>query len=154
MFLLNGNPLPTGVQFEINGTTYPSNWLNLTSIEEKNAVGITEVPDEVQNYDSRFYWGVNNPKDITQLKVTWTNWANDTAWNLLQKTDYMDFRHLSDTGYTAPTAWVTWRASIRAQLATVKTAINSATDVPSLKTAIAVTWTPDPDAVAKQGAPA
>ena len=151
MFLLNGNPLPTGVQFEINGTTYPSNWLNLTSIEEKNAVGITEVPDEVQNYDSRFYWGVNNPKDITQLKVTWTNWANDTAWNLLQKTDYMDFRHLSDTGYTAPTAWVTWRASIRAQLATIKTAINSATDVPSLKTAIAVTWTPDPDSVARQG---
>ena len=147
MFLLNGNPLPTGVQFEINGTTYPSNWLNLTSIEEKNAVGITEVPDEVQNYDSRFYWGVNNPKDITQLKVTWTNWANDTAWNLLQKTDYMDFRHLSDTGYTAPIAWVAWRASIREQLKTVKANIASATDVPTLQTAIAVTWTPDPDAV-------
>ena len=153
MFLLDGNPLPTGVQFEINGTTYPSNWLNLTSIEEKNAVGITEVPDEVQNYDSRFYWGVNNPKDINQLKVTWTNWANDTAWNLLQKTDYMDFRHLTDTSYTAPTAWVTWRAAIRAQLKTVKSAIASATDVPSLQTAIAVTWTPDPDAVALQGTP-
>ena len=150
MFLLNGQPLPTGIPFEVNGTQYPANWLNLTSLAEKEAIGITEVADP-ESYDDRFYWGVNNPKDITQLKVTWTNWANDTAWNLLQKTDYMDFRHLSDTGYTAPTAWVTWRASIRAQLATVKTAINSATDVPSLKTAIAVTWTPDPDSVARQG---
>ena len=150
MFLLNGQPLPTGIPFEVNGTQYPANWLNLTSLAEKEAIGITEVADP-EVWDDRFYWGVNNPKDITQLKVTWTNWANDTAWNLLQKTDYMDFRHLSDTGYTAPTAWVTWRASIRAQLATIKTAINSATDVPSLKTAIAVTWTPDPDSVARQG---
>ena len=150
MFLLNGQPLATGIPFEVNGTQYPANWLNLTSLAEKEAIGITEVADP-EVWDDRFYWGVNNPKDITQLKVTWTNWANDTAWNLLQKTDYMDFRHLSDTGYTAPTAWVTWRASIRAQLATIKTAINSATDVPSLKTAIAVTWTPDPDSVARQG---
>jgi len=153
MFLLNGQPLPTGIEFTHDGVTYPSNWLNLTSLAEKEAIGITEAADP-ESYDDRFYWGVNNPKDITQLKATWTNWANDTAWNLLQKTDYMDFRHLSDTGYTAPTAWVTWRASIREQLKTVKANIASATDVPTLQTAIAVTWTPDPDAVAREGAPA
>ena len=153
MFLLNNLPLPTDTPFEINGTHYPANWLRLTSIEEKNAIGITEVADPV-GWDDRFYWGVDNPKDLTQLKSTWTNWANDTVWNLLQKTDYMDFRHLSDTGYTAPTAWVTWRASIREQLKTVKSNIASATDVPTLQTAIAVTWTPDPDTVAKQGASA
>ena len=153
MFLLNGHPLSPDTPFEINGTQYPSNWLRLTSIEEKNAIGITEVADPV-GWDDRFYWGVDNPKDLTQLKATWTNWANDTVWNLLQKTDYMDFRHLSDTGYTAPTAWVTWRASIREQLKTVKSNIASATDVPTLQTAIAVTWTPDPDTVARQGASA
>lgn len=153
MFLLNNVPLPIDTPFEINGTQYPANWLRLTSIEEKNAIGITEVADPV-GWDDRFYWGVDNPKDLTQLKATWTNWANDTVWNLLQKTDYMDFRHLSDTGYTAPTAWVTWRASIREQLKTVKSNIASATDVPTLQTAIAVTWTPDPDTVARQGASA
>jgi hypothetical protein len=152
MFLLDGQPLPVGVQFTHNGVTYPANWLNLTSLAEKEAIGITEVADPV-TYDDRFYWGVNNPKDINQLKTTWTNWVNDTVWNLLQKTDYMDFRHLTDTSYTAPADWVTWRASIRAQLKTVKSAIASATDVPSLQTAIAVTWTPDPDAVALQGTP-
>lgn len=62
MFMLNNKPLALDTPFEINGTCYPANWLRLTSIEEKNAVGITEVPDEVVSYDDRFYWGVNNPK--------------------------------------------------------------------------------------------
>jgi hypothetical protein len=61
MFLLNGSPLPIDTQFEVNGTTYPQNWLRLTSIEEKNAIGITEVADP-EPYDDRFYWGVDIPK--------------------------------------------------------------------------------------------
>ena len=62
MFLLNGNPLPLDTPFQIDGTSYPANWLRLTSIEEKNAVGITEVADVTTTYDDRFYWGVDNPK--------------------------------------------------------------------------------------------
>jgi hypothetical protein len=62
MFLLNGNPLPLDTPFTIDGTSYPANWLRLTSIAEKNAVGITEVADTQVTYDDRFYWGVNNPK--------------------------------------------------------------------------------------------
>jgi hypothetical protein len=62
MFLLNGNPLPLDTPFTIDGTSYPANWLRLTSIEEKNAVGITEVADTTAHYDDRFYWGVDNPK--------------------------------------------------------------------------------------------
>ena len=62
MFLLNGNALQFDIPFTINGTTYPANWLRLTSIAEKNAVGITEVEDPVVMHDDRFYWGVNNPK--------------------------------------------------------------------------------------------
>ena len=62
MFLLNGNPLPLDTPFTIDGTSYPANWLRLTSIAEKNAVGITEVADTQVTYDDRFYWGVDNPK--------------------------------------------------------------------------------------------
>jgi hypothetical protein len=62
MFLLNGNPLPLDTPFTIDGTSYPANWLRLTSIAEKNAVGITEVEDVTTTYDDRFYWGVDNPK--------------------------------------------------------------------------------------------
>jgi hypothetical protein len=62
MFKHNDQIIPLDTPFEINGTSYPANWLRLTSIEEKNAVGIVEVADTTTSYDDRFYWGVDNPK--------------------------------------------------------------------------------------------
>ena len=62
MFKHNDTTIPLDTPFTIDGTSYPANWLRLTSLEEKNAVGITEVPDVTETYDSRFYWGVDNPK--------------------------------------------------------------------------------------------
>jgi hypothetical protein len=61
MFMLNDKPLPIDTPFEVDGTQYPSNWLRLTTLEEKQAIGITEVPDP-ETWDDRFYWGVGNPK--------------------------------------------------------------------------------------------
>ena len=145
MFLLNGNPLPLDTPFEIDGTHYPANWLRLTSIEEKNAVGITEVPDP-EPYDDRFYWGVNHPKDLDSLKKQWTQWADETVWLMLQRTDWMDSRQANDPDYTAPAEWVAWRAQIRTQAKTAKAEIAAATDVASLQAAIAVPWAPNPDA--------
>jgi len=62
MFKHNNVTIPLDTPFTIDGTSYPANWLRLTSLEEKNAVGITEVPDVTETYDSQFYWGVDNPK--------------------------------------------------------------------------------------------
>ena len=62
MFMLNSKPLQPDTPFQIDGTSYPANWLRLTSIAEKNAVGITEVADVTTTYEDRFYWGVDNPK--------------------------------------------------------------------------------------------
>jgi len=46
--MLNGSPLPLDTPFkDANGNSYPANWLRLTTIHEKNAIGITEVPDPV-----------------------------------------------------------------------------------------------------------
>lgn len=46
MFLLNGNPLQIDTAFkDADGNSYPANWLRLTTLEEKQAIGITEVPD-------------------------------------------------------------------------------------------------------------
>lgn len=61
MFLLNGQPLPVDTPFQHNGTSYPANWLRLTSLAEKQAIGITEVADPAP-YDDRFYWGATTPK--------------------------------------------------------------------------------------------
>lgn len=61
MFMLNGRPLSVDTAFECNEISYPANWLRLASPEERAAIGITEVADPAP-YDSRFYWGVDNPK--------------------------------------------------------------------------------------------
>ena len=63
MLKLNGRTLNPDEGFQHEGTSYPQNWLRLTSLEEKQAIGITEEPDVVAPwYDQRFYWGVDNPK--------------------------------------------------------------------------------------------
>lgn len=63
MFLLNGQTLQIDTPFQVDGTSYPANWLRLTTLEEKQAIGITEVADPVP-YDDRFYWSVDNPKQL------------------------------------------------------------------------------------------
>ena len=62
MFKQNNQTIPLDTPFTIDGTSYPANWLRLTSLEEKQAVGIEEVPDETTSYDDRFYWSTDNPK--------------------------------------------------------------------------------------------
>ena len=62
MFKHNNTPIPLDTPFTIDGTSYPANWLRLTSLAEKQAVGIEEVADVTTTYDDRFYWGVDNPK--------------------------------------------------------------------------------------------
>jgi hypothetical protein len=62
MFKHNDTVIPLDTPFTIDGTSYPANWLRLTSLAEKQAVGITEVADVTTTYDDRFFWGVDNPK--------------------------------------------------------------------------------------------
>lgn len=62
MFKHNNQTIPLDTPFTIDGTSYPANWLRLTSTAEKEAVGITEMPDETTVYDDRFYWNATTPK--------------------------------------------------------------------------------------------
>jgi len=154
MFLLNGNPLPVDTSFEIDGTQYPSNWLRLTSIEEKNAVGITEVADP-EHYDDRFYWGVDNPKQLNDITVTpeqgepytqhglkyqWTAQVKDTTNKLLAATDWMYIRKL-ERNVDVPAAAVTYRAAVITECTRLIASIDAATDVPGLITTVTTqTW--------------
>lgn len=130
MFLLNGNPLPIDTPFEINGTHYPANWLRLTSIEEKNAAGIEEVPDP-EPYDDRFYWGHDNPKDLDGLKKQWTAQVKDTANKLLAQTDWMIIRKV-ERNVDVPAETTTYRQAVIAECTRLVTAITASTDVPAL----------------------
>ena len=44
-FKLDGKTLPVDVPFTSNGVKYPATWLRLTTLDEKKAIGIKEVPD-------------------------------------------------------------------------------------------------------------
>lgn len=135
MFLLNGQPLPLDTPFEVDGTSYPANWLRLTSIEEKNAIGITEMADTTVTYDDRFYWGVDNPKDLDGLKANWTAQVKDTANKLLAQTDWMVIRKV-ERSVDIPAATATLRAAVIAECTRLVAAISACTDVPTLATVV------------------
>jgi len=64
MFLLNGNRLAEGTSFyDANGTQYPPQWLNVSTEEQKAAIGITWVADPAP-FDTRFYWDTDLPKAL------------------------------------------------------------------------------------------
>ena len=146
MFLLNGSPLPLDTPFTIDGTSYPANWLRLTSIAEKNAVGITEVADTQAHYDDRFYWSADNPKQLNDIAVTpdegepytqyglkhnWTAQVKDTANKLLAQSDWMVIRKV-ERNIDIPAATVTYRAAVIAECTRLITAIQGCTSVPAL----------------------
>ncbi len=93
MFLLDNNPLQVGVPFTHNEQQYPANWLQLSSAEEKEAIGIIEV-DDAPIVDDRFYWNADNPKDLDQLKSQWIAQIKDTTNKLLAATDWMVIRKI------------------------------------------------------------
>ena len=130
MFILNGNPLPIDTPFEIDGTHYPANWLRLTSIEEKNAVGITEVPDP-EPYDDRFYWGHDNPKNLDMLKTNWTAQVKDTANKLLAQTDWMIIRKV-ERNVDVPANTTQYRKEVITECTRLVTDISGCADVPAL----------------------
>ena len=107
MFILNGSRLSQGTAFTVDEIQYPANWLNLTSLEEKLAIGITEEADPVRA-DDRFYWDgdITNPKaleDVTEtidgkesttkgLKSVFIAQVKATAGTLLAATDWKVIR--------------------------------------------------------------
>ena len=133
------------------GVQYPANWLRLTSLAEKQAVGLVEVttsPDAV--YDQRFYWGVGNPKqldDVTDddgnttagLKTRWKNTQNEIAASLLAPSDWRVVKELEiNSSFSAaktayPTKWQTYRAAVRTACNTRQTEIDACSDVAALK---------------------
>jgi hypothetical protein len=151
MFKHNDTVIPLDTPFTINGTSYPANWLRLTSLAEKQAVGITEVADVTTTYDDRFYWGVDNPKQLEDITVTpevgepyvqkgmksnWTAQVKDTANKLLAQTDWMVIRK-AERDVAIPTATATYRAGVITECSRLVAAIAGAADVPALITVVA-----------------
>lgn len=151
-----GKYIIEGQPFEINGTSYPANWLNCTTPDEKAALGLVEVAAVGYREDDRFYWVsesmsgatktyTNIPKDLDQLKTNWKQQIRQDAYSILVTTDYMDSRKANDPDYNPPSNWIEWRSAIRANASNAVASINAANSVSELQTAIQVSWALNPD---------
>ena len=131
MFLLNGEPLAIDTPFRTpNGTQYPANWLRLSTLEEKEAIGITEVPDP-EPYDQRFYWGPGLPKDHGELVEQWVAQTKQTAGSLLAPTDWYIVRQ-AETGVVTPPETLFYRLALRAACGGKEDQINATTTTDEL----------------------
>jgi hypothetical protein len=148
MLKLDNTPLSYDRAFTYNDIQYPANWLRLASLEEKQAIGITEVADDPW-YDQRFYWNPSTPKQLndqpavdsegkelgytqTGLKTQWSATQGEIANQLLHPSDWIVIK-AKETGTNIPSAWKTYRAAVRTACNTRQTEIGNASDVPALK---------------------
>lgn len=146
MFILNGSRLAQGTAFTVNDIQYPANWLNLTTLAEKLAIGITEVAEEVRA-DDRLYWDgdINNPKaleDVTEtvdgkeyttkgLKTNFITQVKTTAGSILAQTDWMVIRK-AERDVAIPANVIIYRAEVVAKANELETAIGAVTTVAQL----------------------
>ena len=154
-FLLDGKKLPVGMPFTTGGFNYPANWLRHTTLEEKKAIGITEVADDPV-YDSRFYWGNGTAKAlddvdakddkgnllknedgsqmVTQgVKSVLKAQEKATAGGLLAPYDWYVIRK-AEASKAIPTAIKTYRTAVRTACATRETEIDNCADTAALVT--------------------
>ena len=147
-YQIGDRKLPLGIAFDHNEIQYPANWLRLSTAEQRDELGITWVADTSQDYDQRFYWGVDNPKDLDELKTLWKATQSEIAASLLAPSDWRVIK-AKETSSTMPAAWKTYRAAIRTACNTRQTEIDACSDVAALRDlfygdpATATDW-PDP----------
>ena len=139
MFMLDQRILPLDTPFEHNDIQYPAKWLRLTSMEEKTAIGITEVPDPIRA-DDRFYWDgdITNPKPVEMIRNMLIEQIRQTAYTMLLPTDWLIVRQF-ETGQEPSQSDLNKRAAIRTAHESNLLAINAAADVAAMA-ALQFTW--------------
>ena len=122
-YILEGRKLRLGRPFRnADGMQFPGNWLQLTSDEEKAAVGITWEPDPAP-FDSRYYYSAGNPRPVADstdddgnvsegLKTTFAAEQARIAGRILSSTDWYAVRK-AETSKAIPAAIKTYRAAVR-----------------------------------------
>jgi hypothetical protein len=137
MFILNGQPLSPDRAFTTpDGTQFPSNWIRLSTLEQREAIGITEVPDPPV-YNQEYYWGYDEegnliPKDLEQLKELHIQRVKQTANGNLQPTDWYVIRQL-ERNIEVPEDIASYRAEVLAVSDAREALISAVTTVEELK---------------------
>jgi hypothetical protein len=161
--------IPAGTQFTWDGIDYPSNWVNLSTPEEKAAIGMVDVIYGQQPSD-QYYWVTaeapvynaqtnqvdinytSTPKDLTSVKTNAISQINGTAYSILLPSDWMVVKAV-ETSTTVPVAWNTWRQSIRTTATSAVNGVEGATDVDGVASVVnSIVWAKDPDQLIAEAA--
>ena len=134
-FELNGQRIYVGKSFvDADGVIYPTNWNRVFTQEQKNAIGITWVPDPPP-VDTRFYWDHDLPKRLEDepvvdenddpvldkdgvqlinygLKTDWIRQQKEIAGSLLAQSDWYVTRK-AEVGTEIPADVATYRTAVR-----------------------------------------
>ena len=156
-YQIGDRKLPLDVAWtDADGIQRPANWLRLSTERDRELLGITWVVDTSNSYDQRFYWGVDNPKQLndeaildedgndsgevqTGLKTLWKAKQNKIAADLLAPSDWRVVKELEvNSSFSAaktafPTEWQTYRAAVRTACNTRQAEIDACSDVAALK---------------------
>ena len=156
-YQIGDRKLPLDVAWtDADGIQRPANWLRLSTERDRELLGIKWVADVSGNYDQRFYWGVDNPKQLNDeaildedgndtgevqagLKTLWKAKQNEIAASLLAPSDWRVVKELEVNSSFAnartayPSAWMTYRAAVRTACNTRQAEIDACSDVAALK---------------------
>lgn len=161
----DGQYIQEGTQFTIGGITYASNWLNLSTPEQKSAIGLEEVIATNSPANDVYYWVstelngpsltyINTPKNLTDVKSNALSQVNNTAYSLLFPSDWMVVKSVETSTPINPD-WNTWRASIRATADSTRTAVTAAQNVDAVATIMgSIQWAKSPSTLAAEAAQA
>jgi hypothetical protein len=154
-YFLNGTQLRVGKSFRgPDGTWYPNTFLRHATQEQKDAVGVTWVPDPTP-VDTRFYWDHDLPKRLedepavdenddpvldedgvqvinTGLKTEWTRKQKEIAGSLLAQSDWYVTRK-AEAGTEIPADVATYRTAVRTVSGQREAQIAAVTTVEELK---------------------
>jgi hypothetical protein len=152
-----------GTPFTWDGTQYPANWCNLSTPDQKAAIGMVDVVYGSQPND-QFYWVTQNapvydpllnvvnvtftatPKDLFTLQNGAVTAVQQQAYSILSPSDWRVVKGY-ETKTAIPADWDTWRQTIRTQCEAQVAAISACTTVDELAALPPVAWANDPNYV-------
>ncbi len=120
-----------------NGIKHPSNWMIWTEDYKKNTMNLTwEAP--LGSFDNFYYYGWNSdgdallPKPVADLKITLVSQAKQSSASMLSDSDWYVVRK-AETNTATPDEITAYRTAVRTNYGSLKTAINSASDIAGLQ---------------------
>ena len=120
-----------------DGIKHPSNWMIWTEDYKKNTMSLTwEAP--LGPFDNFYYYGWNSdgdallPKPLAELKASKVVEAKSISAEYLASTDWYVVRK-TETNTAIPAEITAYRTAVRTNYASLKTAINNASDIAGLQ---------------------